>query len=210
MRTLRIPFFENLAGSNATEIRETLINKGKQIAVDIVNWAAYPHIPEVVVYTGHSGTHLWLHYDVKNDYLRFENWADQEPVWQDACVEFFMSVAGEYRNFEFNCLGVCLSAVGPDRHSRISISKEELSKIIRYPEFTPENIPQSGKQADWSITVGIPFDLTGLKPGITFRGNFYKCGDETKIPHYLSWAPISTAKPDFHLPEFFGEIILEK
>ena len=42
----------------------------------------------------------------------------------------------------------------------------------------------------------------------SLRANFYKCGDKTAHPHYLSWSPIHTEKPDFHRPEFFGELIL--
>jgi hypothetical protein len=38
------------------------------------------------------------------------------------------------------------------------------------------------------------------------RANFYKCGDKTKRAHFLSWNPIDIAKPDFHRPDFFGEI----
>jgi len=38
------------------------------------------------------------------------------------------------------------------------------------------------------------------------EGNFYKCADETSTPHYVSWSEISTAAPDFHKPEFFGEL----
>ena len=32
--------------------------------------------------------------------------------------------------------------------------------------------------------------------------------DKTAHPHYLSWSPIGTEKPDFHRPEFFGELVL--
>ena len=38
------------------------------------------------------------------------------------------------------------------------------------------------------------------------RGNFYKCASATSEPHYLSWNPILTDKPDFHRPDFFGDI----
>jgi hypothetical protein len=44
--------------------------------------------------------------------------------------------------------------------------------------------------------------LDGLEAG----GNFYKCGDHLKVPHFLSWNPIKTEKPDFHLPAFFGKM----
>jgi hypothetical protein len=40
----------------------------------------------------------------------------------------------------------------------------------------------------------------------TIRANFYKCGDSTAVPHYLSWSHIATETPDFHRPEFFGEL----
>ena len=36
------------------------------------------------------------------------------------------------------------------------------------------------------------------------KANFYKCGDKLSVPHYLSWNPVTTEKPDFHRPEYFG------
>ena len=33
-----------------------------------------------------------------------------------------------------------------------------------------------------------------------------KCGDDLTVPHFLSWNPIKTEKPDFHRPEFFGTV----
>lgn len=207
---LIIPFIEELFQDGAEKIKELLIKDGKEISINVINWAEFQHLPDVQILTGHSGKHLWLHFQVKNDYIRAENLSDQEPVWQDACVEFFMMVNEGYRNFEFNCLGVCLSEIGTDRENRKSIPLGELSGIIRYPEFTPENLPDEGEVSDWSLTVGIPFNLTGMETGCSFKGNFYKCGDETKIPHYVSWSPIHTKAPDFHQPDFFGEIELEK
>ena len=47
-----------------------------------------------------------------------------------------------------------------------------------------------------------------LIPGIHFRGNCYKCGDRTEHPHFLAWNPVHTPTPDFHRPEFLGEMIL--
>ena len=57
----------------------------------------------------------------------------------------------------------------------------------------------------------IPFRLIGIDAGhlpARIRANFYKCGDKTAHPHFLSWSPVSTEKPDFHRPEFFGELYL--
>ena len=46
--------------------------------------------------------------------------------------------------------------------------------------------------------------------GMTIRANFYKCGDKLQQPHFLSWNPISTPRPNFHVPQFFGTLELEK
>lgn len=51
-------------------------------------------------------------------------------------------------------------------------------------------------------------DIKSLS-GKTIRANFYKCGDALKKPHFLSWSPINIEKPDFHRPDFFGEITFE-
>ena len=36
-----------------------------------------------------------------------------------------------------------------------------------------------------------------------------KCGDDTAVPHFLSWNPIGAPRPNFHTPEYFGEIHFE-
>ena len=66
----------------------------------------------------------------------------------------------------------------------------------------------------WTMYLEIPKQAMGFADheslaGQRVRANFYKCGDETPEPHFLSWNPIDTPKPDFHLPEFFGLLELE-
>ena len=66
----------------------------------------------------------------------------------------------------------------------------------------------------WGLDLLIPAAALWHNPGLDFkglhaRGNFYKCGDGLKVPHYVTWAPIATEKPDYHRPEFFGELFFE-
>ena len=60
--------------------------------------------------------------------------------------------------------------------------------------------------------MAIPISLLGLeyngKP-IEIRGNFNKCASATSQPHFLSWAPIHSEKPDFNRPDCFAPITLE-
>jgi hypothetical protein len=44
--------------------------------------------------------------------------------------------------------------------------------------------------------------------GQAWRGNFYKCGDETSHPHWGMWAPIREGFT-FHQPRFFGTLHFE-
>jgi len=61
----------------------------------------------------------------------------------------------------------------------------------------------------WELVVAIPLELMGLDPANLpekILANFHKCADDTNAPHFLSWNPIDTPAPDFHRPEFFGEL----
>ena len=40
----------------------------------------------------------------------------------------------------------------------------------------------------------------------TWRGNFFKCGDDCEYEHYLSWSNIPYEEKNFHRTECFGEI----
>ena len=66
----------------------------------------------------------------------------------------------------------------------------------------------------WEVALVIPVstffmhDVARLD-GRVMRANFYKCGDKLPVPHFVSWAPIVTDRPNFHCPEFFGEVVME-
>ena len=69
---------------------------------------------------------------------------------------------------------------------------------------------KSGK-FEWEMVIVIPATIFTYNEGFNFsnliaNANFYKCGDDTTKPHYLSWNPVKTENPDFHRPEFFGTL----
>ena len=56
----------------------------------------------------------------------------------------------------------------------------------------------------------IPLHMIGIDPGrlpSSIRANFYKCADRTAHPHFLAWNRVDAPAPDFHRPDFFGELI---
>src|SRR3546814_9695772 len=66
-----------------------------------------------------------------------------------------------------------------------------------------------------SLLLHIPlavFDahVVGSLAGRRCTGNFYKCGDDLPEPHYVAWNPIDNPTPNFHLPQYFGELRSEE
>lgn len=66
----------------------------------------------------------------------------------------------------------------------------------------------------WGLTLNIPLDYLRLYfPNFSFSGeaacNFYKCGDETTVPHYLAWSPLTCENPDYHRRQDFGQLVFE-
>ena len=72
----------------------------------------------------------------------------------------------------------------------------------------------SGGNIHWELLLIIPVDifiyheLDSLRSKFC-RANFYKCGDKLPEPHFISWSAIHSPEPDFHLPDFFGELYFE-
>lgn len=128
-----------------------------------------------------------------------------QDVYKDSCMEFFIKPDPDddrYLNFEFNSFGTLLIGIGVDKQSRTRINLDP--QIFKIQSLVNEGL--------WSLCWEVPFsflEATGFKPNkTTFKGNFYKCGDETIHPHYGCWSPIGLEIPNFHCPEYFGEIII--
>jgi hypothetical protein len=79
---------------------------------------------------------------------------------------------------------------------------------LRHPSLGTEPFGLREEPTAWELALVIPASTFGLETfsGLHARGNFYKCGDRLPVPHYVSWAPIATPKPDFHRPEYFDEL----
>ena len=90
-------------------------------AIACVNWAEFPYQPEVKFRAAHTGDAILLHYQVTEASVRAVALADDGRVWEDACVEFFLSPEGYdfYYNFECNCATkLCSMEVLPEANAR--------------------------------------------------------------------------------------------
>ena len=180
--------------------------------VGCLNWPdAFPYAPEVEFEISHSGTELHLTFRVREDAVRAVCAADGEHAWEDSCVEFFFAPRqdGVYYNLECTCTGKVFLCRGTERHGREMLPEALLRGIRRRSSLGEEPFGLREEPTAWELRLDVPaatFGLAGFD-GLQARGNFYKCGDKLPVPHYLSWAPIGTSRPDFHRPEFFEDIV---
>ena len=177
-----------------------------------VNWPeAFPERPEVSFDIAHSGDALHLHFHVRENAVRAVCDADGGRAWEDSCVEFFFAPRpdGIYYNLECTCTGRILLCRGTGRHGREPLPEALLRGISRRPSLGTEPFGLRAEPTAWELELDIPAATYGLVTfaGLQARGNFYKCGDLLPVPHYLSWAPVGTPKPDFHRPEFFDKLL---
>lgn len=185
-------------------------------SVNNVNWPdAFPEKPEVHVEVSNNREAIFLHWYVKGEQLRAATTEDQGPVWEDSCVEFFCQVPGDdhYYNFECNCIGAMVASRRKGREEDVQpFAPEQMTTITRTCTFPREIIKEKDGHFEWEVELRIPLNLIFRNQAPVFpqklRANFYKCADCTKKPHFLSWQPIPLPKPNFHCPEFFGEIEL--
>jgi Domain of unknown function (DUF1083). len=192
-----------------------LLEAGAEASIDQVNWEnEFPKTLPVTVRAAHDGERIYLYYIVTGEAIRAVNTDDFGSVWEDSCVEFFMQREGAktYRNFECNILGALLTATHETRAVAEKLT-QEVASIYRYSSI--HHRYEAGRQvSDWTMYLEIPkramgFGANESLAGQKIRANFYKCGDKTPEPHFLSWNPIDLPSPNFHVPQFFGIVELE-
>lgn len=214
MKSIKVPFIPGLAEMSFGELLSVMETRAARDYVANVNWPSeYPYKPVAAFDVARSEEHLFISYLVRGLDLKAVFADSNDPVWQDSCVEFFVKAPGwsHYFNFEVNCIGTCLASQKFSPDHREFLSPENIATIVRHTSLERKTFEERGGIFQWQVAVGIPFRLIGLDPASlppVLKANIYKCADNTSHPHYLSWSPITHPKPNFHLPEFFGELEL--
>jgi hypothetical protein len=185
--------------------------------VECVRPESSAHHPETRFQVLHDGTALYVQFCVKDAHVRSVQTEYQGPVYTDSCVEFFVQpVTGKgYFNFEINAGGTLLLTYiedptrVPGGFVKFTHVGDSWGRQVQIRSSLPR-VVEPERATEWSLRVRIPFALfehyTGVKADNEWRGNFYKCGDETSHPHWMAWSPVSAL--NFHLPECFGSLRL--
>lgn len=195
------------------EVSARLDELGEGHRVAIINWKEFSYRPRVRFNIAWGKHEIYIKYYVRETNVKAEKSRTNEMVCEDSCVEFFVSPAddGIYYNFEFNPIGTALLGSGHGRDDNTRADESIVNRIRRLTTMGYEPFPEIKGDIRWSLTLAIPLETffrhrTGVLRGKTFRANFYKCGDKLSNPHFVTWNPVATEKPDYHRPEYFGEL----
>lgn len=135
-----------------------------------------------------------------------------DAVHFDSCMEFFANFDPEhddrYMNFEANSNGNLHCKIGTGRKNR---------QIVRELVDTMPETKAEVHEDFWTLEIFVPLatvkSLYGkehFQAGDVIKGNFYRCGDDLPNPHFGMWNDVDVPEPDFHRPEFFGDLVITK
>ncbi len=194
------------------------INADDETAVDAIlaqispqpiaccNWPkSYPYMPYVAFRAFHTGDTLAVRFDVREERTAAHVSEDNGAVWTDSCVELFIASDNTgYYNFETNCIGTMLLGFRSPGSKPQYADSGVLASVARSGTLPHKPFDEVSGNNVWSMTLRIPpqalfrHKLTTWN-GAHLRVNLYKCGDNLSLPHFLSWQPISSQTPNFHL-----------
>jgi len=157
----------------------------------------------------HDGENLHVRLEAEEEHIRATLTGTLDQVCNDSCLEFFYApLPGDrrYLNFELNKLGTAYVGFGAERRTRARLILKDPKGLLDPRPFDTEK--------GWGVEFRVPLSFVRMFfPEAAFAGeaagNFYKCGDETVVPHYLAWSPLSSEKPDYHRRGDFGTLVFE-
>jgi hypothetical protein len=196
---------------------ELLLEKSSDIhKIETINWLSFPYKPEVKFKIAYCQNQILIKFYVSEESIRASETRINGDVYKDSCVEFFISPKGDglYYNFEFSCIGIPHLGYGQSRNNRILINPEIANKIETRSSLGDLPFDDKTGGYQWNMLVLIPVSTMIYDRGLQLKGmkagaNFYKCGDETSSPHFVTWNPVNSDKPDFHQTESFGRLSFE-
>lgn len=191
----------------------------ESLNIDVNAGQASDKDPRTQAKIAYDQENIYVIFRVEDSHIKavYQNY--QDPVCRDSCVEFFFNPsvdpANGYFNFEINCGGTLLlyhqlERDDPNRRVVDLSDCEEVEIGHSMPKIVD---PEITEPTVWTIEYAIPLrilrryaNVQNPGPGVKWLGNLYKCGDGTSHPHWITWSPMQTERPDFHRPEFFGEL----
>lgn len=199
-------------------------SKANTLTIDTFHTISSDHKPKTQARLLHDGDTIAVHFRVEDRYVVARHTEYQSRTHKDSTVEFFIEpVPGKgYFNFEMNCGGTLLlwyvedPSRDGDGFKKFEVVPAKWGEQIQVNASLPKKVdPEITEPTTWTVSYRIPKALfeayagpIDTLSGQQWRGNFYKCADESSHPHWGYWADIGD-KLDFHQPQQFAAVLLD-
>ena len=204
---------------NITDIEKVdeLLEKNTEFQIiDTINWPSFSYKPNVKFKIAHCQNQILLKFHVTEKTIKAKETRVNGDIYKDSCVEFFISTNRDttYYNFEFNCIGIPHLGYRQTGKDPILIDPEKIKLISVKSSLGNQPFEEKIGEFQWELMVIIPkecfaYDTNLELNNLNATANFYKCGNDTSKPHYVTWNPVGTKDPDYHQPDYFGNISFE-
>lgn len=136
---------------------------------------------------------------------------DREKLWAEDCVEVFVapdpSRPARYAEVEVGPHGHFLDLF-VDRDARPRTSDVAWSSAPRIATRVARGVDGGSARVTIEVALAAPEIARALRPGARLPLGLYRL--EGKAPRaYLAWSPTRTPKPDFHVPDAFGWLVVD-
>ena len=176
------------------------------IQIDKINWPdKFPASVNTSAKLIHNAEGIYVKFTSDEHPVHINYKYHNGEVYEDSTVEFFIAPNKNdinYFNFEINAEGYALIGYGSGRE-RTRFSD------IDYSQFkTTSDINENG----FELLLFVPYSfMKEYASDITkeIKANLQKCCEVPDYTHYLTAYPIESEKPEFHLPQYFKDFILE-
>ena len=159
--------------------------KASEVTIDNFPWDDSGYFPKTKVAIWKDTSALNVEFTANDLYISAENTEHNSDVFNDSCVELFISPKPNsdvrYINFETNANGVMHVGIGKDRFKRTLFKIDECRGI---------KVKASRFEEGFIINLKVDFAFFEKVFGsINFNNcemnmNLYKCGEKTKYPHF--------------------------
>ncbi len=179
------------------------------------------HFPKVQAKVAYHGHDIAAIFRVEDRYVRAVETSNHGRIWEDSCVELFVTPSSDIKtgffNIEMNCCGKFLCCHQLTRGVDVRpMQDKDMSKFNVAHTLNGPLQEEIAEPVIWCVEYTFPAEIlsayssaTMPAPGVVWRANFYKCADLCSHPHWLTWTQVDNPTPNFHLPQFFGELVFE-
>jgi hypothetical protein len=174
------------------------------------DWAGKPTPVRTTVRLAWSKTALYMRWELDSAGLNVDDTkplkTERPKLYEEDCVELFLGSdatdKNKYWELEVGPLGHFLD-IAIDRSTKKSdVGWSSESEITT-------KVDREKKHVTIDVALRSPDVVRVLKSGARLPLGLYRMEGKAPARSFLAWSPTMTAKPDFHVPERFGTLILD-